>query len=228
MKAVLFDLDGTLLDVDMSEFLPRYFAALQRVLAELPTSMSPAGLLDAVLAATTTMTEPHPGVSNQDAFEEDFRALTGIDLDDHRETFSRFYGEQFPLLGDGAGPKPGARDAVTRALDLGLRVVIATNPIFPRAAIDHRIAWAGLSDLPFDVVTSYEIMHACKPLPQYFSEVAAMLGTDPRDCLMVGDDPRLDLPASATGMSTFFVGRAGGESADRSGSLHELAALLGQ
>ena len=66
--------------------------------------------------------------------------------------------------------------------------------------------WAGVRDLPVHLVTSYENMHATKPDPGYFAETAALLGVDPHDALMVGDDRQLDLAAADIGMRTFYVG----------------------
>jgi FMN phosphatase YigB (HAD superfamily) len=115
---------------------------------------------------------------------------------------------------------------VETALGLGMRVAVATNPIFPLEAVRHRLDWAGLGDLPVHVITTYEVMHATKPLPAYFRETAEMLGVEPRACLMVGDDPLLDLPAADVGMRTYYVGARTDVSADYCGDLGQLAALL--
>ncbi len=227
MQGILFDLDGTLLDIDLGSFLDRYFSALARAMAPLTDSEEAlAGAMRALNVATHAMMLPHPGRTNQAVFAEEFSALTGIDIETHAEVFARFYAEEFPLLGDGYGPAPGARQAVEVALGLGLKVAIATNPIFPRAAVEHRIAWAGLNDLPVHAITTYETMHACKPLPAYFLETARRIGVEPDRCMMVGDDHGLDLPASATGMRTYYVGPEEEVDADFSGDLSGLADAL--
>jgi FMN phosphatase YigB (HAD superfamily) len=146
-----------------------------------------------------------------------------IDLKSFRE---EFYRDVFPTLADTARPAAGAREAVLTALGLGLRVAVATNPIFPRIAIDHRISWAGLADVEFDLVTTYEQMTACKPHPGYYRQVAEILGVMPSECLMVGDDHILDMPAADIGMRTYYVGSLPGVSADVTGDLEALADLL--
>lgn len=227
MRGILFDLDGTLLDIDLGSFLERYFAALARTMA--PLTASEEALKDAMEAlhvATHAMMLPHAGRTNQEVFTGEFRALTGIDIEEHASVFARFYADEFPLLGDGYGPAPGAREAVETALELGLKVAIATNPIFPLAAVEHRIAWAGLDDLAVHTITTYETMHACKPLPAYFIETAERIGVVPTECLMVGDDHELDLAATATGMRTFYVGPESETDADYTGDLCGLAAGL--
>lgn len=226
MQGVLLDLDGTLLDIDLDSFLRRYFGALTGVLAELVPPGDVPSVMDAIMASTEAMAAHHPGATNRDVFYEDFHRRTGIDLHERWPVFERFYREDFPALGDGAGPCPGAARAVETALELGMRVAVATNPIFPRAAVDARIAWAGLDSLGVEVVTTYEIMHACKPHPAYFEETAAMLGLTASACLMVGDDRSLDLPAASVGMRTFYTGSHADAPADFRGSLDDLADLL--
>ncbi len=222
MHGILFDLDGTLLDIELSDFIPRYFAALENAAS---AELSGLAFASAISASTEAMMRPHPAITNREAFYADFRERTGTDLDEHWPLFERFYADTFPSLAGGAGPKKGARRAVETALALGLQVAVATNPIFPMLAVRHRLEWAGLADIDIGVVTAYEQMHATKPLPAYFRETAALLGVDPADCLMVGDDPVLDLAAADVGMRTFYVGGRDVPS-DYRGDLDDLADLL--
>lgn len=224
MQAILFDLDGTLLDLDLEGFLRSYFEALG---AAATPHFPSVDVLSAVLASTAVMQRPHVGMTNEAAFGADFLARTGIDLGkaEHARIFEDFYRDVFPSLGEGFGPAKGARRAVETAVEHGFSVVVATQPIFPRAAIEHRLAWAGLSDLTVHPLTTYEVMHACKPSAEYYREAAGMAGAPPAECLMVGDDRSLDMPAADIGMRTFYTG-SGTSHADWSGDLDDLADLL--
>jgi FMN phosphatase YigB (HAD superfamily) len=184
-------------------------------------------LLHSILASTGAMQTDHPGRTNREVFAEDLRARCGLVLDEAWPIFEGFYLGVFPSLRGGAGPSEGAREAVDAALSAGFRVAVATQPIFPRIAIRQRLAWAELADIPFDMLTTYETMEACKPLPRYFEQTARSIGCDPRACLMVGDDALLDMPASKTGMRTFFTGD-GPAIADARGGLTDLAKLIRQ
>lgn len=225
MPAVLFDLDGTLLDIDLDGFLRDYFHALAAVTAR---HFPGVDIMTGILASTGAMQRPHPGATNREAFDEDFLRRTGIDLRTQGDwaVFQGFYEDVFPTLSGGAGPSAGACRAVETALGLGLPVAVATQPIFPLIAIEHRLAWAGLSDLGLTTLTTYETMHACKPLPAYFRETAEMLATEPRDCIMVGDDRTLDMPAADVGMRTFYTGSDPSVAATWHGDLNDFSELL--
>jgi len=226
VRAILFDLDGTLLDLDLDGFLKRYFVALDEASAPLAAALPPGEFMASLHRAVGRMMEPHPGETNEQAFYRDLLQTTGVDLHEHWPVYERFYREVFPTLAGASGPAAGARTVVTTALDLGLKVAIATNPIFPRIAVEHRLAWAGLGDLEFDVVTTYEQMVACKPHADYYHQTASMLGVSPAECLMVGDDRALDMPAADIGMRTFYVGDDALAAADLRGTLEDLADLL--
>ena len=107
------------------------------------------------------MVAPHPGRTNRAVFNERFHELTGVDLDleEYALPFERFYAEVFPTLRKTIGPRDGAREVVQTALDLGLKVAIATNPIFPCRRSGSACAGPTCDDLAVHAVTSYE-MHA--------------------------------------------------------------------
>lgn len=229
IRAVLFDLDGTLLDIELDAFLRDYFGLLGPVVAELVgDGLTPQQALGAVIEGTNAMSGVHPDATNREVFQNAFHALTGFDLGQAAAAarLEVFYREEFPSLRAGHGPARGGAEVVSLSRDLGLRTALATNPIFPLAAIRERARWAGLELSSFDLVTSYESLSACKPLPGYFMQVAESLGVRPDECLMVGDDPELDLPAAQVGMKTFYVGQKQTDAADWSGSLLELEMLL--
>ncbi|MDH4139545.1 MAG: HAD family hydrolase [Coriobacteriia bacterium] len=226
MRAILFDLDGTLLDIDMGRFLMRYFDALSEVIAGLVPAGDLESSVNAVSEATEAMVKPHPGRTNKEVFRDEYVERTGIDIDEHADAFARFYEERFPLLGDGLGPSPGAHDALAKAESLGLRVAIATNPIFPLRAIEHRLTWAGIATDRPHVITAYESMHACKPLGDYYRETARMLDVPPEECMMVGDDAILDMAAGDVGMATFYTGSGYSPHASYTGTLLDLEDLL--
>jgi FMN phosphatase YigB (HAD superfamily) len=58
----------------------------------------------------------------------------------------------------------------------------------------------------FRLVTSYEAFHFAKPDPRYYQEIMEMLGAQPGQCLMVGNDTLEDMDgASRAGLEVFLL-----------------------
>ena len=227
MQGVLFDLDGTLLDIDLQDFLARYFEALGVLLAGITGDRSRADdALAAVNEATYAMMLPHTGTLNSEIFFKEFERIAGFDLLAHSAELDRFYEDEFPRLRAEAMPAAGTRQALDAARIAGCRIAIATNPIFPAAAIEQRMRWAGVDPDEVDAITSFELMGATKPHPLYFRQTAAMLGLDPGECIMVGDDRVLDMAAADVGMRTYYVGPQDDAACDYRGDLIGFAELL--
>ena len=204
INAILFDLDDTLLTTNLDTFLPGYFKALS---AKLSTLVPPKTLIQALMASTRVMADPHDlALTNQQVFEADFFPRIGVAESTLRPLFDEFYRDDFPRLRSLTSPRPEARGVVQAAFRCCPRVVIATQPVFPLVAIQQRMEWAGVGDLPYGLVTGYENMHTCKPMPGYYLEIASFLGCPPAECLMVGNDPDQDIgPAHRAGMATYWI-----------------------
>jgi len=229
LKAILFDLDGTLLDIDIDNFVSRYFSKLSDVIEGLgQDEHANQKVLSAIHRATSIMMKSSDGKTNKEVFTRAFNEYSGIDLDDIWPVFEQFYAHDFSQLADGAGPVAGASEALAVAREYDLKLAIATNPIFPLSAVLRRMEWADICPSRVDVITSFENMTTCKPHPNYYRQTAEMLGILPKDCLMVGDDDRLDLPAANVGMSTYYVGPPTKFRPDYKGSLKDLVGLINQ
>lgn len=204
IRALLLDLDDTLLINKMDDFLPAYLRLISGYAAE---RYEPEFFVSRMMAATQVMaSNTDPTVTNEQAFWDEFSRLTGADPAGLIPFFARFYETIFDKLEAKTARQPQARSLVQWALHQGYRVVIATNPMFPRIAVDRRLAWAGIDDLDYHLVTSYENMHFVKPHPEYYQEILLRLGCAPVQALMVGDDWERDIrPASQVGLHTFWV-----------------------
>lgn len=213
IRTILFDLDDTLLGNDMERFLPRYFALLGEYAR--PIFADRRQLLQELLHGTRAMVaDPDPALTNREKFWRTFTERTGLVQAEVEPFFNRFYEEAFPRLQTVTEKRPVARQLMCGCFDDGLQVAIATNPLFPRLAIEHRLTWAGLPVTEFDfaLVTSYENMHAAKPHAAYYQEILARIGADPETTLMVGDDWENDMaPAADLGMKIYWIAPEGSE-----------------
>lgn len=202
-EAVLFDLDGTLLQVRMEEFIPTYLGQLATRFAP---QVSAERFRRGVRAVIHGLLQVRPaGPSNEALFLAGVERQLGISPEGFKAAFADWAATEMADLRPLIEPLPQAAALVRAALAGGRAVVIATNPVFPRPLIEARLAWGGLAGLPFALVTSYENTRHCKPDPGYFLDLAAQLELAPEQCLMVGNDTCHDLAAAGVGMPTFLV-----------------------
>ena len=203
IKLVMFDLDGTLLPMDMDEFTGGYFKLLAKKAA--PRGYEPQSLVKAIWHGTAAMVRNDGSCRNEDAFWKDFAAVFGEKALDDRALFEEFYANEFNEAKRFCGFNPKAAEAVRAAKEKGLRVALATNPLFPRVATEARIRWAGLEPEEFEFFTTYENIGYCKPNPDYYRELLAWAGLRGEECLMVGNDVAEDMVAAELGMKVFLL-----------------------
>ena len=203
ITTLLFDLDGTLLPMDNEHFTRGYFKRLvPRVAHLLPPDQFVAQLWKSTAAMVQSDDETR---TNEEVFKQDFLAAVGGREEDWWPIVEDFYAGEFGDLIELSNPTPLARQVCEAALAKGYRLVLATNPLFPRPATEHRMRWANVADLPFDLVTTYENSHFCKPNPHYYQEIMQKVGVAPDECMMIGNDSYEDLIAGTLGMKTFYV-----------------------
>ncbi|PYZ94619.1 haloacid dehalogenase [Salipaludibacillus keqinensis] len=203
MKVILFDLDGTLLPMDTEAFVETYMKELAGRVSHI---IEPEIFIKALWGGTKAMMSniDHER-TNEHVFEETFLSMSGLERQDIWPTLDEFYEKVFPTFSYLCRPTPMGRKVVKEAINQGFRVAVATNPVFPKAAIYHRLKWAEIEDLPFELVTVYEESTYTKPHTHYYEHICAKLNVTPKECIMVGNDKQEDMAASQIGMKTFLV-----------------------
>lgn len=203
IKAVLFDLDGTLLPMDQEIFIKTYMSKISSRLSR--HGYEPKQLVDSIMRGTYDMILNSGPMTNEQVFWECFCRIYGEQALGDMEHFDAFYVEQFDSVAEVCGYTPKACEVVSEIKALGLRMALATNPVFPRIATEKRVAWAGLSVDDFDLLTTYENSYSSKPSLAYYSDVARRMGVEPEECLMVGNDVSDDMVARDLGMKVFLL-----------------------
>ncbi len=202
-KAIFFDMDGTLLPMDADAFTKQYFGALSRKFA--PYGYDPRAMADAVWRGVAGMVKNDGKRSNEEVFWDIFTAAFGADARGDRPLFDEFYRQDFDALRTACGFNPLAGETVARIRESGCTLVLATNPVFPMAAQQKRLAWSGAAREHFSLITAYENSRFCKPNPEYYREILRKIGHAPEECLMVGNDVEEDMAAEKAGMKTFLL-----------------------
>ena len=203
VTTVFFDLDGTLLPMDQDDFIRDYLGRLAKKMANY--GYEPKKLIEAVWVGTKAMVQNNGIKTNEavfwDAFDHYFGYPASKDAQVHRD----FYQNEFSQVKAVCGFDPMAARIVHFLKEKGIRVVLATNPLFPSIATENRIRWAGLQPEDFDYFTTYENAHYCKPNPDYYREILDQLHLKPEECVMVGNDVAEDMITKQLGMQVFLL-----------------------
>jgi HAD superfamily hydrolase (TIGR01549 family) len=201
IEAVLFDLDGTLIDVDLKKFIPGYLKLLSESIAHL---VSPKKVISKLLKASEAVNHNNGTQTNDSVFAKVFFPISGYTRGEIQPYFDKFYESKFVELKKFTKKKENARTVVQRVFEKNLKVVIATTPVLPLTAIRQRLDWAGVVDFDYSLITHIENSRANKPNLLYFQEIINYLGIPPKNCLMVGDEAK-DMIAAKIGCPTFLI-----------------------
>lgn len=205
--AILFDLDGTLVDT-VGTRIASWHAALKE--AGLPT--------------TREHLAPRIGLDGKRLARE-VAALAGTILDDERvEKIDHRAGELYERLNHAPRPLPGVRELIAAIEARGLPWAIATSS--RQAQVATSVTALGLSTEP-RIVDASHVKHA-KPEPDLLLLAAAQLGVEPANCWYIGDSTWDMLAAVAAGMVPIAVtaGAAVGAAALRAAGARVVVASL--
>lgn len=207
IRVVLFDLDGTLLGMDEKRFSACYFSTLYRQCFD-PERFSFDEAVDAVMdsvksAASNDASERTAHEKFYGAFE---KKVPG-EIEIYRRKFDRYYeSSAYDECRKTVSVRPEMLKAVRELKKKGYILVVATNPLFPRLAIEKRFEWAGLNVEDFEFITFSEEFHYMKPNLGYYKEILSRFPEcPPSEVLMVGNDVEEDMVASRLGCAVYLV-----------------------
>lgn len=223
MNTFIFDLDGTLLPMDLHKFLELYNNQLALAFRELE---EPKDIVEKLWASTKHTIVSDEQISNFDKFFNDFSKRVDKDVESYINVFDSFYDNEFLKTKEGTSKSDELIEAINVLKQKGYKLVIATNPLFPLKANHHRIEWAGLNVDDFEYISSLENNMYCKPKMSFYNEVVAKAEIDVSKAIMVGNDVQEDMVAKHIGLKTYLItdcliNRGGDIDADHVGSYKE-------
>lgn len=202
ITTVFFDLDGTLLPMDEDLFIGAYFKGLTQKL--LPHGYDKEGLVSGIWSGTKAMIKNDGSLTNEEMFWKTFTAVLGEKCVDDIPVFDDFYRNEFQKVQSVCGYDPEAKELIAALKAEGLRLVLATNPLFPALATHSRTRWAGLDPEDFSYISTYENSRFSKPSLRYYQEILDKLSLRSEECLMVGNNVDEDMIAKELGMKVFL------------------------
>lgn len=183
MKAVIFDLDGVLVDSE-----PAHVRGLSAVLAGHGHELTPE------IYASLLGVAPY---ETWDRLAEQL-ALTG----DPQEFLRRYVASVEEALRTPLAPKPGVVDLIERLRRARVRLAVAS--MGAASWVIATLEGLGL-DGAFDAVVTSDDVRRGKPHPDVFLMAAERLNVAPADCLVIEDAPRGIEAARRAGMRALAV-----------------------
>lgn len=206
IKAVLFDLDGTLFAADTMDFVKRYLTHVSLFGVKAGMPLETAHLGQCVMeAANRVILDRDGSTTNAEVFWREFEKLSGLPQVEYLPVFEQFYRDHFDAIGTHYPSEPMVFEIVETLKRKDKRLILATSPLFPLLAVQKRVRWTGLDPADFELLADYESMHFTKPHLDYYHEILKMTGLDAAECAMVGNDGVEDMCAAQLGMTTFFL-----------------------
>ena len=203
IKALLFDLDGTLLPMDEPLFTKIYIGNLAKkfIGSELPADKIPQAILNGLQKMVTNDGK----TTNEVQFWKAFDQVVQMDHTPFIPQFNEYYANEFIQAKSGCGFHPAAKEIIELCKEKKIDRILATNPIFPTMATYQRVVWAGLTTEDFSVITTFEDYHFCKPNPDYFKEILNKTGYQSDEVIMIGNDTKEDYAAVSLGIPLILV-----------------------
>lgn len=203
IRYILFDLDGTLLPMDQDQFIRHYLGALSEYMT--PLGFDPRQFIKTIWTGTAKMFQNNGSETNEQVFWDNFMNTYGVEARRYEPIFENFYRTDFLKVQASCGVNLRASGTIQKLKSMGYKIVLATQPIFPAIATETRMQWAGLDRNDFEIYTTYENSHYCKPNPAYYQEILDKLGISADECLMVGNDATEDMVAETIGIKVFLL-----------------------
>ena len=184
MKAVIFDMDGVLVDSE-----PIHAAVFDRILADEGFDYPPEEVLQDGLGRT------FPSQMGE--------LIIRLGLDKPLEHYASLFEEGIlRRLSQEAVPTPGAARLLDELRARGYKLGLASSSA--GGIVHGTLAILGFRDR-FEVVVSGEMAAASKPAPDIFLLAAEKLRVQPQECLVVEDSPRGVEGAKKAGMFVVAV-----------------------
>jgi FMN phosphatase YigB (HAD superfamily) len=204
---LLVDLDGTLLG---ARDLPLRLDVIFRSLRAFRRHGGWLRAAKALAAIRSELAKAPPEVvddlTNDQRVAGAFAKALELPFVEAEKLLSDAIGGLFPSLKRHFYPIAEAKEFLDWAKDR-FPMTLATDPVWPEHIVKLRLEWAGIEANWFRNITHAQIMHACKPTPEYYRETLNRFGLEPETSVLIGNDMKMDLPATRVGIRVFIVAK---------------------
>ncbi|MBQ4357595.1 MAG: HAD family hydrolase, partial [Acholeplasmatales bacterium] len=134
MKTFLFDLDSTLLQMNQDEFVEAYFKSIARYSYTL--GYNPKEFMEIFNKAAYAIIKNDGSMTNEDRFWMVIKEKY-TDIDFLKKSFDHYYRNEFHELKDHIHKTYHPYELIKYLKDKGYRIILATNPVFPKVATEE-------------------------------------------------------------------------------------------
>lgn len=206
LKAVFFDLDGTLLPMDEEKFVRIYFKFLFDHIKHRDYYDEQKFYAD-IFTGVKLMMKNDGTKTNEEVFWGFFEQEYGPKVLKDKPLFEEFYKNKFKETKFVCEENPLAKDIVSYVRKNNLKCILSTNPIFPQVGTETRMSFIGLNEDDFDYVTTYENTSFAKPNPKYFETLLNKFNLKPEEVILFGNNTTEDYDcASKANIKCYLVG----------------------
>ncbi len=204
-KAVIFDLDGTLLPMNEEEFTKVYFGLLYK--KAVPFGYKKEEFVNAIMKGTYLMRKNDGSATNEEVFWGCFAKIFGEDKLKDKKIFDEFYLQEFEQTKVSCGFNPKAKELIDFCRKNFQYVILASNPIFPKEAMEWRVKFAGIDPEVFDFMTDYSNSRYCKPNKNFLLGVMDKFSLKPNEVVYIGNSEIEDgVMAKELGVQVLMLG----------------------
>lgn len=190
IKNILFDLDGTLLNMDQDKFLKLYTLSLYNSLKDEYKDINELSYV--IETGVKLMFNNDGSKTNEQVFYEHFKNYHKDKTEYLIKRIEKYYDNEFIYAKEATSSSNYAPLLIKELKEKGYNIILATNPIFPKVATLNRIKWANLNPDDFTYISTYENSSYCKPNIKYYEEIINKLNLNKEECLMIGNDTKED------------------------------------
>jgi FMN phosphatase YigB (HAD superfamily) len=148
--------------------------------------------------------KPSRTKTNRERLIETFARHLKLPQEEAARELEQSLGEVFPKLKPHFGKITGAAKFLDWAKE-HYPIILATNPVWPVELVHLRMNWGGITPGIFRSITTADRMHACKPSQEYYLEILKQESFEASECLMIGNERKMDLPATRVGVAVFLI-----------------------
>ena len=152
LKAIFFDLDGTLLPLNEDLFIQIYVEGIIKKF--IPHGFDKEKLLYFSKKNIVDMFNNDGSKTNEQIYFDDYKQIFGEYTEKDQMLIDEFYKIEFEETFKACDYNPYARKIVEYCKEKGLKVILSTNPVFPKIATTKRMAITGLKEEDFDYITT--------------------------------------------------------------------------